>query len=644
MQDHRKESGINKGTQPAMDKENSIPSGGLQVNQVMDIEADHTSRPREKNSVRKRKRDESTWKVVKWKKMRALGLQYTSTSGKIVLEKAIKLCHCKCRNKCKQFSNVEREDIMKGFYGLESYERQRDYIVQHITEVPCQRVSKEVKRGNRENSYQYHLSLAGVKIKVCQKFFIATLAISRKMIRVALEKRDSFNPQCVTSDKRGKQKASNVISAYVKRKIQEYIESFPAVEAHYVRKSSKRKYLASNLNVAKMHDMYMENNKNDLKAHAKQSTYRYIFNREYNLSFHIPKKDQCLCCNKLRNSKEKEDQILYEKHLKDARRAQDEKKHDKEISQSDDTYKCFTFDLQKVLYTPCSNVSSMYYTRKLSYYNLTTLDLKTKDGSCFTWDETNGMRGSSEIGTCINTLLTSMPKNVKSVCLFSDSCGGQNRNQNMLGALLFTLQSTHIECIDMKFLVSGHTSMEVDSMHSMIERAKKNCTINIPEDWNNIITSARRGEPYRIIPLEYKDMLDFKSMMMSFNCKTNTNGLAVKWNSVRWIRVLKMKPYTMLYKYNFDDNEFYSVDIRKKKKSTRQSMEEAEADSLQVGPKYDQCLPISKEKKKDLLRLCETGAISEVYRSFYDKLPCDGAKKTRLAEPDLCDSDIEEDD
>ena len=31
--------------------------------------------------------------------------------------------------------------------------------------------------------------------------------------------------------------------------------------------------------------------------------YRCVFNEEYNLSFHVPKKDQCQVCNKFSNSK-----------------------------------------------------------------------------------------------------------------------------------------------------------------------------------------------------------------------------------------------------------------------------------------------------------------------------------------------------
>lgn len=45
--------------------------------------------------------------------------------------------------------------------------------------------------------------------------------------------------------------------------------------------------------------------------------------------------------------------------------------------------------------------------------------------------------------------------------------------------------------IDQKFLESGHTHTECDSMHACIERAKKNVTIHIPDQWNTVFQMAR---------------------------------------------------------------------------------------------------------------------------------------------------------
>jgi len=73
--------------------------------------------------------------------------------------------------------------------------------------------------------------------------------------------------------------------------------------------------------------------------------------------------------------------------------------------------------------------------------------------------------------------LQSLPKTVREIAMFSDMCGGQNRNQNIAAMLLYVFQSIdHINVIERKFLEKGHrpTYMECDSMHSAIEFAHKN--------------------------------------------------------------------------------------------------------------------------------------------------------------------------
>ena len=56
-----------------------------------------------------------------------------------------------------------------------------------------------------------------------------------------------------------------------------------------------------------------------------------------------------------------------------------------------------TADLQSVSSTRCRNVSTLYYSRKLSVYSITVYNQHTGDGYCMLWDETQGHRGANEI-------------------------------------------------------------------------------------------------------------------------------------------------------------------------------------------------------------------------------------------------------
>ena len=172
-----------------------------------------------------------------------------------------------------------------------------------------------------------------------------------------------------------------------------------------------------------------------------------------------------------------------------------------------------TFDLQAVLSTPCSLVSQIYYMRKLNSYNFTFYNLVNKSGTCYLWSEVDAKRGSCEIASCIRLQMLSLPENIKKVILYSDSCTGQNRNQFIASSCLHAVTNIdHLESIDHKFLESGHTQMECDSMHSAIEFAKSKTEIFVPSQWDTVILMARRKDPYLVVPLKYSDIWDFKQV------------------------------------------------------------------------------------------------------------------------------------
>ena len=59
-------------------------------------------------------------------------------------------------------------------------------------------------------------------------------------------------------DRRGKTAAVNKIADDENDDIREHILSFPRVESHYCRSSSSKEYLPADLNVNKMHTLYVQ--------------------------------------------------------------------------------------------------------------------------------------------------------------------------------------------------------------------------------------------------------------------------------------------------------------------------------------------------------------------------------------------------
>ena len=99
-----------------------------------------------------------------------------------------------------------------------------------------------------------------------------------------------------------------------------------------------------------------------------------------------------------------------------------------------------TFDLQQVLTAPQLEVISLFYKRKLNCYNLTVYNLATAEVKCYMWHEGSAGRGSDEIATCILDYITALPPTTTDVHMFSDTCGGQNRNIQMSTTLLWACE------------------------------------------------------------------------------------------------------------------------------------------------------------------------------------------------------------
>ena len=588
-----------------------------------------------KRGSRKRVRNEKDWTCNQRKRLKNSGQSYINIQGKYVEGKSVQPCECKCSFKCNSlFTNEERQKIHDEYWSSACYELQRNFIVRMVDIVDVKQRKTEAMT-NRQHTRKYHFMKSNSKINVCGGFFLSTLDIGKRTVDTALKKQTMSGISL--PDMRGRH-AKHQISQEKVNVVKAHIISIPCMESHYCRSSSKRQYLPADLSVKKMYEAYKEEQEGEGLEPVKESFYRHIFRTSFNLSFHKPKKDQCRICEIYNNEQEKTEQQQrdFENHLEKKERARREKCVD--VAGANESNQVLTFDLQSVLSTPSSEVSTLYYTRKLNVYNLTIFEMGTKDGYCYMWEEFNGKRGSCEIGTCIHKHITDLPPAVKHVIMYSDNCSGQNRNQYMCNAVLSALQEARVEIVDQKFLVTGHTQMEVDSMHSAIERCRKVTKVNIPNDWYNIMRSARRRNPYTVIPLEYSDFLDFKNCHQDKpNMKVDLEGKQVRWDSIVQLRYVRADKQHIFFKYDFDESHFRAIKLSKNTRSAKGMV------PLAPPQLYKNQLPINKDKKKDLVGLCSKGIIPKEYTRYYTSLPCADSCPDRLPEPDLLDSSEDSD-
>jgi hypothetical protein len=389
------------------------------------------------------------------------GKEYTSRRGKLVPAKIVKsaknkTCFNNCRFSCsKKLSVSERESIFEDFYKLSQKEK---YLFYGKTTERCTKTDKD-KVSRRRYTFLYYLDVGNDRHRVCKDYYLGTLAISQKPIYNFHENKKDPVSGIPSADKRG-QHAKKVISVGQKMTIRKHIESFPTVESHYTRSSSKRMYLESNLSLIKMYDLYVEKCNETHEIPVKQSYYRYLFTTEYNLDFHMPKSDRCDLCEQIKILKQNNEissvaNIKYEKHILEKDAMRDERKADKVGKKM-----VVCFDLENVITLPKAGTSNFFYKRKLNLYNLTAHTSLSGQGYCAIWPETLSGRAGIDIASAVVKILAAVVRDnadITEIVTWSDSCVPQNRNSIMAYAVSDFLQShAQIDSITMKYSVPGH--------------------------------------------------------------------------------------------------------------------------------------------------------------------------------------------
>jgi hypothetical protein len=120
-----------------------------------------------------------------------------------------------------------------------------------------------------------------------------------------------------------------------------------------------------------------------------------------------------------------------ETHHEDVEMACNSKIKDKSKAKADPSLRCFTFDLQQCLATPYVTTSVAFYKHLYWTYNLTIHDAAFGHTS-YIWHESVSMRVGNEIASCIYKEIMRLPKEVKKVTFYRDSCDGKNCKNLMI--------------------------------------------------------------------------------------------------------------------------------------------------------------------------------------------------------------------
>ncbi|KAK3922741.1 Death-associated inhibitor of apoptosis 2 [Frankliniella fusca] len=565
------------------------------------------------------------------KLLKNTGQSYVAPTGKVVSARKCTPSHtCNIRKCHINITPEVGQQIFDEYWQQGNHDKRVSYVAARLEsgQVQRKRLREDFSNREKEISYKYYFDVNGKRIQVCRSTFLNTLGETDRFVRTVAENKAKSVTGITKDDSRGRHPPPHAMKPSTIEHVQNHIRSFPAYVSHYCRAQSNMLYLPSDLTVAKMHLMYLE----DGNPSVSYNFYLKEFNKS-GRKFHAPKSDGCDKCDKLETaikcaSDEEATNLRREKelHQRKAEKAYFLKKEaKKEALQQKDKKRVLVFDLQQCLPTPYLQCKKIYYSRQLYVYNFTIHDCVTNLTYCYMWDQVEGRRGSNELASCLlQHILTEIPDGVEVLKMFSDCCSGQNRN-HVMSMMLFAALQEHptLKTIQHFFMVPGHTFMpEVDSKHSVIEKYKKKHLerVNVPAEWYQAVEDAGKTMscPEGKFRVFHKtEFYDISALAKTELVKRSTcsDKDSFSYLSTHIFLYEKKALGIVKVKSSFNEEAPYR-ELSFLRKGTRSDRLPRLVPKLQV---LGGNVPVSKEKKKDLLNLLDY--LDVQHHAFYKTLP-----------------------
>lgn len=431
---------------------------------------------------------------------------------------------------------------------------------------------------------------------MCRDFFLSTYSLSHsklETIRRRIVK--NCNPQKPLQEK----EPHNKYSEETLKSVRQHIESYPKVESHYCRADTKREYLDANLSISKMYDAYRSKHvveSPDIPVAAAHKYYE-IFCNEYNLGFHVPKKDLCDKCELYKIGELGAEMQAEKKKHEDCMGHVTSQRH-QDMKIAEPSTLVVSFDMENIFALPRTDISVAFYKRKLNTINLTARVFRTKKAYCALWTESIAGRTGNDLASAFTALLTQIVSehpDVTDLILWSDSCVAQNRNRMMAYALQYFLQENKtLKTITHRYCEPGHSNIQdVDNLHSVIERNLKGLSIMSPV---SLVRQLKAIQPSNI-PM-YVKLLDAKKDFYDYEANTSSSLYSkVGFLSAKEILYTAANIHCLTVKHCFIEPP-RTVQVQKKV-----TLRNNKTKPLPKPKHLNQKCHLSNEKKKDLTSL-----------------------------------------
>ena len=170
-----------------------------------------------------------------------------------------------CRKRCSDTLTVDEcERVFSSFWETGDYDAQNMYIAgcieQHVVathRVPSSAAGR--KAVPRSYARRYSVQIGDRRETVCKSTFLLLLGVSSGRVNTLMLSQ-RLNGGVALCDQRGKyDHMKQRIPTGKLQFVEQHIRSFPVNDSHYTRSHSEcRQYLAANLNIRKMYELYVE--------------------------------------------------------------------------------------------------------------------------------------------------------------------------------------------------------------------------------------------------------------------------------------------------------------------------------------------------------------------------------------------------
>jgi hypothetical protein len=500
----------------------------------------------------------------------------------------------------------EHDTFLQGLIELKPIQRRRPRSEESVKSTPT--------------NFAYHVLKNSDRVLVCKQAFMSLHAISHIQVqRLTTLLAAGQSPKDLRGLHNNRPRA---ISDTIVLKIKEHIESFPLKTSHYSAKT--KHYLDATLNVKTMHNLFVKKFP-DMQHLLKYEFYLKYFNENYALKFGRPPVDVCSECERLgaklkdKNLNDNAKRVVAAELMVRKRRAKKfytKLKQIKQLCSERADMAAITFDYIQNLPLPHIPVQEIFYFRQLWVYAFEVHNIKDNTGHFYTYHEGQARKGPDEVCTFLNDYIKShVSEDITELHIFCDGCPGQNRNNTMVRFLLALQATKRFKKIYHYFPARGHSFLTCDRDFGTLKRlVRKHDRVYIPEEYEEMMTSCRKNNPFTVKQITYKDIIDFKNWWPNSykkNCSsTATGGNAGKDNfaisSYRQFVYDSSNPgYVTTYEY-IDGLVSHSFKLLKQNKRSP---------SLPTGRAYKEPVPFNQNKVNDVKKVMQyiTGEVLEFY-------------------------------